>query len=183
MSWWNPWTWFASEGPGGWCRVNGRSTIWARERLPITVYVDRSAEAWWHDIDIATLWANNLIGRRVFLKPESPLYAVAQSFRPDVGENVGLPGALYITAADDVAIDHGDTDVRADQRTGEIRNVYMRLNHDLTAMSDQVIRHEFGHALGLDHSAGLMARKLVPGRPQWLITEDTLRLRGAYGGQ
>lgn len=181
MTWWQPWTWFPpSSGPGGWVKVDGHDTIWARASLPIAVYIDRDAERWWHDIEIGLLWANSTVGRRMFMAPESPIYAVAQSFRPDVGTNVGVPGALYITTADDVERDHGDTDVRADQRTGEIRNVYMRLGRQLTEMSDQVFRHELGHAMGLDHSAGLMARKLTRDRPQWMIAEDVARLRGAY---
>jgi hypothetical protein len=194
-AWWDPRTWVrnlfpVANEPGGFMVREGLELRWDRTRLPVSVYIDRSADPWWHDVTNGVRWVNAVVGRPVLLLPEEPTYMITAAYAASMGKPcAGPPGGVYATCADGVEPDHGRTDVRFAQaghvdgifvkRAGEIRNALVELSHLVPEASDQIVRHELCHALGLDHGRGLMAR-VLDGRGASLTPADVARLREVY---
>jgi hypothetical protein len=169
----------STEGPGGWLKRNGHELKWPHERLTVTVYVHSSADHWWVDIKRSMEWLNALVGSPVLdREPLEPIASVVDSFGDGGRTWEGVPGAIYITCGD-VSPTHAWTEVRSDDRTGVIRNAFMRLPFDPPPWAEEMVRHELCHAFGLAHGGGLMAAQLGANTPP-LLPCDVARLREAY---
>jgi hypothetical protein len=192
MSWWDPRTWFhrfgpaplSTAGPGGWLRdAKGDPLQWGKPYRPITVYVDSFAEGagWWNDTARAMSWINGIVGAKVFdLEPLEPIKAILAAYAEGVG--AGPPGSILVTTGTNLEPTHGFTDVRQDERNGAVRNAIVSLpTQRMGDWSEELVRHEMLHALGLGHGGGLMAPVLAPRTPA-LLQCDLARLREAYGG-
>lgn len=152
VSWWQRLLEAFHEEPVALMVREGRELRWNRERMPLALYVDASAAAWWLPLTAAVAAANVSAGRKLLLYPEEPLREIRDAFT--AGGADGVPGAVYVTGDGAALATHGDTDVRFDQRAGLIRNALVRLPAAPPAWAPAMALHELGHALGLDHDHG-----------------------------
>lgn len=137
--------------------LNGASVTLHWEAAQLDVYLENdSAEAY----DAVAYW-NGLLGRRLFAPPmEAPMHVLTAFADPRV--RAGMEGAI-IVRVDASEVDHGQTHEEYDKRTGRLINAIITLPGKSKRLAD-VAKHEFGHALGLDHGpeGTLMAAHLPP---------------------
>jgi hypothetical protein len=143
-------------------------TVWYRKDLA-AVYVD--------ELFAATRYFNDAIGRTVF----DSVAKAPEAFRFD---QLPPAGSSLVSVFDDDGAEpnHGQTTF-TNTPEGEMERARVQLPEAQIHLARKLIRHEFGHVLGLDHDEqrGSIMYPSIQGRPQALGTGDIKRLREYYG--
>lgn len=157
------WSWlgslFSPSRPAMMARpgLNGATVRLHWNASQLDVYLENdSPEA--HD---AVAYWNGLMGRRFFAPPmEAPLHILQAFANPKL--RAGMEGAVLVRL-DASDSDHGSTLEEYDKRTGRMISAIVTLPGRSRRLAD-VVKHEFGHVLGLDHSddGTLMGPHLPP---------------------
>jgi hypothetical protein len=122
---------------------------WWRDDLPLEVYL---GEGCTHLMDVlmeAFAYWEQEAGVQLFRWPVDAIPPMLTAFA-DPPTRAGLTRAVLIqgTGEDE---NHGDTDLRHDDRDGHIRSALVTLPRTVGPYLGTVVRHEIGHVLGLAH--------------------------------
>jgi hypothetical protein len=155
---------------------------WRKGRLPVAIYIDGDLPALLDEVTLAVREFNAAIGVRVFQFPVAAIPEMAQTFYERKSRQF-LRSACLIRAENNGLRYHGDTNIDFDNRTGEIFSAIVSVPLDVSEWTPAIIRHELGHALGLDHDDGdssVLMHPHVSAPGAKLSTRDVRLLRDAY---
>jgi len=123
---------------------NGKPLRWSTDKMPLTIRYTEDAEPLLQHL-IAILGDINMFSKRVVFNLTIFEFGREESLEHD-------PIEVLFDVLPTGATVGGTTDLRWDERTGELLSAHVQI--DRLIRGEQlitVIRHEFGHVLGLDH--------------------------------
>src|SRR3990167_10742172 len=126
----------------------GRSVSWDRSSLPVTLYVDPSAQEWLEAVDRAAEQWNAIVGQRVFN------VVSASGFDRSECRSTGTisdPAVFVRQSLNDPSGEGGRAKLHWNSKFN-IRCVDLVLARNAPKeLWDKIVAHEFGHILGLAH--------------------------------
>ena len=131
---------------------------WPAGTSQLDVYLENDSPT----AEEAVFYWNAQVGRRFFAPPIPPVADILRAFA-DPNLRPHLKGCVLVRM-DLSDSDHGTTHIEYDKRTGAIINAIITLPGK-SKHPAEVAKHEFAHALGLDHGPDgtLMAAHLADG--------------------
>ena len=163
--------------------TTGDVVMWDPISLPVTMYIDESADEWLDEIRVAVVDWNDAVGSTLLrTTPNHDLDRNACSSKGEPSDP-----AVFISETDNLSLDEGGHAFLHWDSTNRIRCVDLVLSRSvMKELRHKVVMHELGHTLGLAHD-GIEDSVMYPGglAIRWGLNQITKHdadlLRDSYG--
>jgi hypothetical protein len=168
---------FVGGGDRGFMVRDGHELKWAKQHIPIEVYVDSKASLWLDLVRDTVEDINGSVGFRLLNLAIVTIPDIVEIFT--TSRRGYYQGGLLVTTGAQPGKAHAD--LNYDKRTGQIRNVLVQVPHgDPGKFPPEALLHDFIHGCGLDHDdvrESVMREKIVAGEHVVLLPADVKRLQ------
>ena len=147
----------------------GRELKWRRDALPVPVYFHPDTpEAMVNAVHRATSRFNDAIGTLLFFSPAAAVAEMLPYFEDDELRKGFSQRNNLVLVAPGFGDPKGHTYLQWDTRTGELRTALVHIPINVAGhVLAEMMEHEIGHVLGLDHDGSADSIMFHRLRPAW----------------